>query len=465
MKRRDFIKNIALGSVAAAAVVTGCKREEKPHDIGGTALGEVPTDKMVYRESTTGDRVSLLGFGAMRLPTEYGLEAGRSNDPISQRRVNELVDYAMAHGVNYYDTAPVYCKGKSEAAWGEALSRHDRKKYFLATKLSNFAPETWSREKSLEIYHNSFKNLKTDYIDYMLLHSVGGSNAEFSSMELLNKRYFENGMLDFLIDERKAGRIRNLGFSFHGDIKVFDYMLSMHDTVHWDFVQIQMNYVDWKHANRENDDAPNADELYEKLDRLGIPIVIMEPLLGGQLASMSENINTLLQQRNPEQSIASWAFRFVGSFPRILTVLSGMTYMEHLQDNIRTYSPLVPCTDEENQLLEKVARLFIEHPTIPCTQCKYCMPCPYGLDIPTIFTHYNKMVNTGNVVTSSGDENYAEARRAFLVGYDRKVPGMRQADHCISCNECTKHCPQEIDIPAKMRKIDEYVESLKQNVL
>lgn len=171
----------------------------------------------------------------------------------------------------------------------------------------------------------------------------------------------------------------------------------------------------------------------------------------------------MFRQRRPDDSVASWAFRFAGTPDGILTVLSGMTYMEHLQDNIRTYSPLEPCTDEELALLDTAANLILQFPTVPCTDCKYCMPCPYGLDIPAIFAHYNKCINEGNVPEGSQDPNYKKARQAFLVGYDRSVPKLRQANHCTGCNVCRPHCPQAIDIPGNMARIDEFVESLKRN--
>lgn len=148
-----------------------------------------------------------------------------------------------------------------------------------------------------------------------------------------------------------------------------------------------------------------------------------------------------------------------------LTVLSGMTYMEHLQDNIRTFSPLNPCTDEEFDLLEDTVQTMLKYPSVPCTSCQYCMPCPYGLDIPGVFAHYNKCINEGNVPYSSQDENYRKARRAFLIGYDRSVHRLRQANHCIGCNQCVHHCLQNIDIPAQMQRIDHFVEQLKQGTL
>lgn len=366
---------------------------------------------------------------------------------------------STAHGVNYFDTSPMYVQGWSEKSTGIALKRHPRESFYLATKLSNFHPDTWTREGSIAMYRKSFEDMQVDYIDYYLLHMIGGGG-----MEQFRKRYIDNGMIDFLVKEREAGRIRRLGWSFHGDIEVYDYALQMHDRgeVHWDFVQIQLNYVDWKHASGSNF---KAEYLYDELAKRKIPAVIMEPLLGGRLSNVPDHIVARLKQREPERSVASWAFRYAGSPQDVLTVLSGMTYMEHLQDNIRTYSPLVPLTEEETQYLYDTADLMMEYPTIPCNDCKYCMPCPYGIDIPAILIHYNKCVNEGNVPESSQDENYRKARRAFLVGYDRSVPKLRQADHCTGCNQCSPHCPQTIDIPKELHRIDKFVEQLKQETL
>lgn len=453
MSRRDFLKRIGAGAVVSAAAFIGCSPKQNPVDGSDLATDrEIPKDRMTYRTNPkTGEKVSILGYGCMRWPE---LKGGKGKDEafaLDQERINRLVDYALEHGVNYFDTSPAYCRGFSESATGIALKRHPRDSYFIATKLSNFAPGTWSREASIEMYHNSFKELQTDYIDYMLLHAVGKSVEDF------NTRYIENGVLDFLLAEREAGRIRNLGFSFHGDIKVYDYLLSQHDRYHWDFVQIQLNYQDWKHAN--------AEYLYGELVKRNIPVIIMEPLLGGRLSKVPDHIVARLKQREPERSVASWAFRFAGTHPDVLTVLSGMTYMEHLQDNLRSYCPLQPLNEEEMQFLYEMADLMKQYPTIPCTNCKYCMPCPYGIDIPGVFQHYNKCVNQGEVPESRQAANYREARRAFLVGYDRSVPRLRQADHCIGCNQCVSHCPQNIKIPKEMQRIDRFVEQLKQGTL
>ncbi|WP_288205552.1 aldo/keto reductase [uncultured Parabacteroides sp.] len=456
--RRRFLKVLGGSTLASTASLYSCK-PDKNASFRGNGSGDIPAE-MTYRTTpTTGDKVSLLGYGCMRWPTVSNSSARDSSDEIDQEMVNRLVDYAIAHGINYFDTSPAYCKGRSEHATGIALSRYPRDTYYIATKLSNFAPQTWSRENSMAMYRNSMKELQVDYIDYYLLHGIGMGNG----MEDFEGRYINNGMLDFLLEERKAGRIRNLGFSYHGDIKVFDYLLSRQDEIKWDFVQIQLNYVDWKHAKEVNTRNTDAEYLYGELQKRNIPAIIMEPLLGGRLSNVHDHIAAKLKQRSPESSVASWAFRFAGTFPGVLTVLSGMTYMEHLQDNLRTYSPLEPLTDNDLAFLEETAVQMLRYPTIPCNDCKYCMPCPYGLDIPEILLHYNRCINAGNIPESRQDENYVKARRAFLVGYDRSVPRLRQANHCVGCNQCNPHCPQNIDIPKELLRIDKYTEQLKQN--
>ena len=465
MKRRDFIKRMGGAAVATSAVLAACKSNDKsPLSQDDIIDGQ---GEMTYRVNpNTGDRVSLLGYGMMRLPIENGSDMRKDpNARVDQEMVNEEVDYALEHGVNYFDTAPVYTRGYSETATGIALSRHPRKSYFIATKLSNFSPTTWSREASINMFENSLQKLQTDYVDYLLLHSIGGSGRDMTSMEQFNARFMDNGILDWLVEQKESGRIRNLGFSFHGDPKLFDTMMQWHDEgrYHWDFVQIQMNYVDWSFAEIDGEGV-NSSYLYDELHRRGIPVVIMEPLLGGRLSKQPDYIVKQMKEREPETPVARWAFRYAGTPEGILVVLSGMTYMEHLMENVATYSPLRPITPEEDAFLMRVAEQFIKLKTVPCTACNYCMPCPYGINIPAIFAHYNEFVTEGAMPTGNPEaKEYRKLRRAFLLGYDEKVPYIRQASHCIGCNQCTEHCPQEIDIPTELHRIDDYVEQLKQS--
>ncbi len=458
INRRDFLKTLGVGAVGAAAASCGPKKPDM-YDPNGHHTTEVPTDKMTYRTwpNLHNNRISLLGYGCMRWPMIT--DANGRPTAVDQEQVERLIDYAMAHGVNYYDTSPAYCQGWSEKATGDALKKYPRESFYIATKLSNFAPQSQTFEGSKAMYENSFKEMSVDYIDYYLLHVMGQGGLVPSK-----RRFFENGMYDFLDKERQAGRIRHLGYSFHGDQETFDWTLSEHDkgTFHWDFVQIQMNYLDWHHAVGA---SMTAEYMYNELTKRGIPVVVMEPLLGGRLANIPQHLVARLKQAIPENSVASWAFRFVGSHPNVFCALSGMTYMENLEDNIRSFSPLVELTDAEKDFLYETADLMQQYPTIPCNKCQYCMPCPYGLDIPGVLTHFNKCVNEGNVPESQKDPEYTKQRRAFLVGYDRSVPKLRQADHCTGCNQCSPHCPQMINIPEQMQRISEFVEALKQNTL
>lgn len=450
--RRHFLRNLGLLSAAGALASCGARTEN------AAPVASDHSGPMTMRVNhNTGDEVSILGYGCMRFPT-IGMRDGTDDNTLDQEAINRSVDYALEHGVNYYDTSPAYCQGNSEAAIGTALARHPRDKYFIATKLSNFSPSQWSYEESVKMFENSLKYLQTDYVDYLLLHGIG-----IGGMDALNGRYMDNGVLDYLKKQKEAGRIRNLGFSYHGDVAVFDYLLKRMDEGldHWDFVQIQMNYLDWEHAKATNKRNTNADYLYEELHKRNIPVVIMEPILGGRLAKVSDPINNKMKARRPDDTPATWAFRFCGTPEGVLTVLSGMTYMEHLKENVNTFSSLEPLTADEEAFLMRTAVEILENKEIPCTDCKYCMPCPYGVDIPGVFAHYNKCILDDNLPHDTAEPRFAEARRAFLFGYDRSVPRLRQAGMCIGCGECVSHCPQSIPIPAMMRKIDKYAEDLR----
>ncbi len=445
MNRRQFLERLGLGSATALSLITvgsvpmiGSTRK------AGKALdGDVPEQiKMTYRvQNGTGEHISLLGFGMMRLPRE-------------QEQVNELVDYALAHGINYFDTAPIYGGGNNETATGNALSRHPRDKYYVATKMSNQNDQLWNFEKAKEMYDNSFRKLQVDYIDYYLLHSVGGGG-----IDNLKARFIDNGLLDFLLEERKAGRIRHLGFSYHGDVKVFDWLLDNNDKYHWDFVQIQMNYLDWTHAQRgrgrRRGDA-NAEYLYGRLEKLGIQAVIMEPLRGGGLANVQDDVREQLARARKDDSPARWGFRWVGSKPNVLTALSGMNRMEHLKENLETFSPLDPCTNIENELLERIADKMSGMPTIGCTTCAYCMPCKHGVDIPGNFAFYNKAVVDGRLpLPDASAPDFEEKRQAYLTAYQAAIPNKARANRCQDCGECLSKCPQQLPIPTHLSKLVE----------
>ncbi len=441
MNRRQFLHKLGLGATVMAVNPLGVLAGEtsKPQTNGG---GDAQ-NQMTYRvQHRSGDKVSLLGFGMMRLPDD-------------QDEVNQLVDYAINHGVNYFDTAPMYKGGNSETMTGIALSRHPREKYFVATKMSNQRESLWAFDDSKKMYEKSFRDLRVDYIDYYLLHSVGGGG-----INTLKARFLDNGLLDFLLKEREAGRIRHLGFSYHGDVSVFDFLLDHQNEYHWDFAQIQMNYLDWRHASlnktgRKQD--ADAEYLYEKMVKTGVQAVVMEPLRGGALARIDDELSQRLAALRPNDSPASMAFRWVGSHPNILTTLSGMNLMSHMEENVRTFSPLEPCTEAENKLLEEIADVMAGFPVIPCTACEYCMPCPYGVDIPGNFAYYNDAVAQKILpLPDKQAADYMARKDQFAEGLRKALPDASKcAAHCTDCETCLKKCPQQIRIPSQLARIVE----------
>ena len=308
MGRREFLRRLGIGTGSAMALMA-----MEPLNALAQKDKKAVENRMTYRvQHGSGEQISLLGFGMMRLPN-------------NQEQVNELVDYAIEHGVNYYDTAPMYMGGQSEVLMGNALSRHPREKYYVATKMSSQNRRLWAFDESKRMYEQSFERLKVDHIDYYLLHSIGGG------MDSLKGRFLDNGVLEFLLKEREAGRIKHLGFSYHGDVRDFDWLLDHNDEYHWDFVQIQMNFLDWTHASMRGGRRSDADAeyLYNKCEKLGIQNVVMEPLRGGAFGRMAQELTDQLKAVHPDDSTARWAFRWVGSHPNILTTLSGMNRMDH----------------------------------------------------------------------------------------------------------------------------------------
>ena len=440
--RRDFLRRIGLGAGSALAMMVmeplGILADEKKEH---STTAETAKNRMTYRvQHGSGEQISLLGFGMMRLPRE-------------QEEVDRLVDYAIAHGVNYFDTAPMYMGGQSEVLTGNSLSRYPRDKYFVATKMSNQNRRLWSYDESRRLYDESMERLKVDYIDYYLLHSIGGG------MQTLKGRFLDNGILDFLLKEREAGRIKHLGFSYHGDVRDFDWLLDRQEEYHWDFCQIQMNFLDWRHASLRGGRRVDADAeyLYGKCEKLGVQCVVMEPLRGGAFGRMAPELTEQLKAVRPDDSTARWAFRWVGSYPNILTTLSGMNQMAHVVENVETFSPLEVCTEAENKLLASIADQMSGFPTIPCTTCEYCMPCPFEVNIPANFAYYNEAVNSHLLpLPDKSDSAFSERKRQFMEGYQKALPDQKTwAYQCQDCEECLSKCPQQIRIPNQMARIVE----------
>ncbi len=369
-------------------------------------------EKRNYRNS--GAEISLLGFGCMRLP-----KVDPEKQDIDFVQAQALIDMAYAQGVNYFDTAYMYHGGQSELFIGQALKKYPRDSFYLANKMPVWMAET--KEDVDRIFQDQLKKCGVDYFDFYLCHSLNRGHW---------KRLREFGVYEYLEEQKKAGKIRQLGFSFHDKPDLMEEIL---ETYTWDFAQIQLNYLDW--------DMQNAKRQYELLEAHGLPCIVMEPVRGGALATLSPEAAALLKEADPTRSIASWALRYAASLPNVMTVLSGMSTPEQVQDNLQTMTPFVPLSQEETALVYRAARLYLESRTVPCTACRYCMDCPAGVDIPLMFQIFNRFKMT---------ENGADARSAFAAAGEEK-----QAAHCVSCRKCTQHCPQLIDIPARLKEVEE----------
>ncbi len=414
---------------------------------------------MTHRCTSNGTRVSLLGYGSMRLPTIDGGHAnnwkldGYSQKSIDQELFNRQIKKMLDEGLNFFDTSPAYCRGESEKSLGEALKKsgYARNEYLISTKLSNFSPLQYSLDACKKMFENSLKALQTDYIDHYLLHSVG--NGGFDTF---SKRYLENGAIDWCVSLREQGKIRNLGFSFHGDPKVFEWCIANHGKYKWDFALIQMNYVDWLHAKEINERNLDAKYLYETLTAAKIPVMVMEPLLGGRLARYNYALSNELAPLDPEATLAQWAFRFCGSFPNVVTILSGMTRTCDIEENLRTFSPLKPCGEQEFAALERAAQALLGLNTIACNQCNYCMPCPYGLDIPALLTFRNECLVSKSRLSD---------REIYRLYQKRISEPLRRAEHCTGCGRCNHHCPQMLDIPKEVGKIAAWIDDVKNRLV
>ena len=290
--------------------------------------------------------------------------------------------------------------------------------------------------KAKEIFEDQLKKCGVDYFDFYLLHALGPK-------EPFDQSYVNDGVLDYLDQEKAAGRIRNLGFSFHGSVEFFEYLIKFRK---WDFCQIQLNYMDW--------DNQNAKELYRLSVEYGVQLIIMEPVRGGSLVSLCDEAVNILKTAEPDRSIASWAIRFAASLPNVLCVLSGMSNMKQVEDNCATMTDFKPLDDNDNAVLAKAIAAYNRAGTIPCTACRYCFECPKKIQIPEIFAVYNTAAAENRLPMSLGhtDEELSAYKAAFLADYDA-IPEEAQAHNCINCGKCKELCPQSIDIPRKLHEI------------
>ena len=368
---------------------------------------------MIYRDFQD-LKLSALGLGAMRLPVIDGDDA-----KVDEETAERMVDYAMENGVNYYDTAWGYHAGNSELVLGKALKKYPRENYYLADKFPGY--DLANMDKVEEIFEEQLKRCGVEYFDFYLFHNVCEMNID----AYLDPKF---GIYDYLIKQKQNGRIRHLGFSAHGDLDVMKRFLDAYGT-DMEFCQIQLNYVDWTFQN--------AKAKVELIEEYNLPVWVMEPLRGGRLASLTDADAAKLKELRPDEKIPAWAFRFLQTLPSVKVILSGMSNMDQLKDNIATFAEDKPLSEKEMEGLLSVAGDMINVKALPCTACHYCTShCPQGLDIPELIKLYNEHCFT--------DGGFI-APMALMAFPKDKLPSA-----CIGCRSCEAVCPQQIKISEAM---------------
>ncbi|GFI64841.1 aldo-keto reductase IolS [Lachnospiraceae bacterium] len=358
-----------------------------------------------------GVETSLLGFGCMRFPTT---KDGKINEPEAEK----MIDRAIAAGVNYIDTAYPYHNGESEPFVGKVLKKYDRGSFYLATKLPCWAVK--SLEDVDRLFEEQLSRLQTDYIDFYLLHAL--NRGSFHNM-------VELGGVKRLEQLKAEGKIRNLGFSFHDGYDAFEEIINYRE---WDFCQIQLNYMDTQ-------DGPGMRG-YELAEKKEIPLVIMEPVKGGSLACFAEDITETFRKLDPDASVASFALRWVGTLPHVKVILSGMSSMEQVEDNLKTFGDFTPLSQAEKKTIEDIVSLIRSRVQNGCTACRYCMPCPAGVDIPGNFRAWNTYHMYQNYKVVSGL-------------WEKELGESKQAKNCIKCGKCEQACPQKLSIRQDLEKV------------
>lgn len=359
-------------------------------------------------------KLSALGFGAMRLPTVNG-----NDSVIDEKAAAEMVEYAMKNGVNYYDTAWGYHDGNSELIMGKALKNYPREKFYLASKFPGYDLSNMTKVK--EIFEKQIEKCQVEYFDFYLFHNV----CEMNINEYLDPQY---GIFDYLTEQKKNGRIKHLGFSAHGSYDVMKRFLDAYGE-HMEFCQIQLNWLDWTFQG--------AQKKVELLKEHNIPVWVMEPVRGGKLAKLEDADEAKLTALRPDEKIPAWAFRFIQSVPEVVVTLSGMSNLDQVKDNIKTFEEDKPLNDKEMSELLSIADRMAKEASLPCTACRYCTThCPQGLDIPELIKLYNEHCLTGGGFI---------APMALMAVPDDKKPSA-----CVGCRSCEAVCPQQIKISDAM---------------
>lgn len=373
---------------------------------------------MEYRSINENYKPSLLGFGCMRFPLD-------ENGNIDEAEAEKMLDTAINQGVNYIDTAFPYHNGDSEPFVGRVLKKYDRSSFYLTTKLPIWKLN--SLEDAKEMFENQLKRLDVDYVDFYLLHALDKEKWEKAK---------NLGIVAYCEELKEQGKIRNFGFSFHDDYEVFDEIITY---CKWDFCQIQYNYVDT--------DIQAGDKGYALAEKLQIPVIIMEPIKGGSLSQLPNDLADEFKAYAPERSISSWALRWVASKENVKVVLSGMSTMDQVEDNLSTFTDFKPLSKEELDLVENVAAEIEKRTMNGCTGCAYCMPCPFGLDIPKNFKIWNELAKYGNKEVTK--------RRYF-----KEMQEEQRSSQCKSCGKCETLCPQHISIRDDLKRMSEDMNQL-----
>ena len=365
--------------------------------------------KMIYRDFQD-IKLSALGFGAMRLPVIDG-----DDSRIDEETALRMFDTAMKNGINYYDTAWGYHGENSELVVGRALSRYPRESFYLATKFPGYDPSNWA--KVTEIFPRQLEKLQVEYFDFYLFHNVCEMNID----AYLDPKY---GIYDYLMEQKKEGKIRHLGFSCHGALPVLKRFLEAYGK-DMEFCQLQLNYLDYTFQN--------GKEKIELLKEYNIPVWVMEPLRGGKLASLAPSHEAILKDLRPTEEIPAWAFRFLQSLPEVTMILSGMSTEEQLEKNLQTFAEEKPLTQEEKKALLSIADQMTSMGTVPCTACHYCVShCPQELPIPDLLSLYNEHIYTGG---------------GFIAPMALSaLPEDKKPQACLQCRSCEQVCPQQIKI-------------------
>lgn len=406
MKRREFIISSAL-AIGGCALFSGCGKKEIKK-----------SDSQVVRRKFKDITTPLIALGCMRLPMQ--------DNKIDMVELDKMVEYAMAHGANYFDTAYMYVDGKSENAIGEILKKYPRESFYLADKCPAYLVN--KKEDSKKLFEEQLKKCQVEYFDNYMVHNINKNTIS---------NYRDNNMYDELLKLKQEGKIKHLGFSFHGDPNMLKEVIKEHK---WDFCQLQINYLDWE--------VVNADELYKIAQEADVPIIVMEPLRGGVLCDLPQKALTELKQSCPNDTQASFGLRWAASKEKVFTILSGMSNLEQLKENIDTFVNYKKMSKEELDTAHKIAGIIQSQGAIACTACKYCMEvCPREINIPAIFGLYNMYKGS-----DQKNKNFM-----FVYNYNA-LNESTKADKCINCGLCSKNCPQGLDIPKLLKQVAKEVD-------